>query len=155
MVERCALTLVAGFENDPSWLTSCETFAHDTLGAARIKVRDASVLPLWQQLTDTEELPGTRLTFTTAANTPDAVAFLCGRPIAERMVFHAACGRLHLWPATDEAAALANELEGRGFALLESRGAGVPPRKVQPAVAGIRNALRQALDPAGVFALGA
>ena len=146
--------VVAGFEDDPAWLASCETFAHDSLGVSRIKVRDASVPPLWQQLTDAEEMPGARLTFSTAANTPDALAFLAGRPVAERLLFHAACGRLHLWPAADEAAALVKELAGLGFELLESRGTGTPATAAPGAVTAVRRTLRQALDPGGALALG-
>ena len=146
--------VVAGFEDHAAWVEDCATFARDSLGAARIKVQDLSVPPLWQQLADAEEMPGTRLTFTTAANTPDAIAFLHGRSVAERMVFHANCGRLHLWPTADEAAALVKELEGLGFLLLESRGVAVTGRPGQPAASEIRRALRRALDPEGVFALG-
>jgi len=149
-----AFTVVAGFEDDAAWVEDCGEFARRTLGAPRVKVQDASVLALWQQLTDAEEMPGARLTFTTSANTPDAVAFLGGRPVADRLVFHAPCGRLHLWPAADEAAALVRELAAHGFALLGSRGAsiaGTGPRRVDA----LRTALRGALDPSGTFALGA
>ena len=146
--------VVAGFEDHAAWVEDCATFARDSLGAARVRLQAASVPPMWQQLADAEEMPGTRLTFTTAANTPDAIAFLHGRPVAERMVFHANCGRLHLWPTADEAAALVKELEGLGFLLLESRGVAVTGRPGQPAASEIRRALRRALDPEGVFALG-
>lgn len=146
--------VVAGFEDDASWVADCAAFARDSLGAARVKVQDASVPPLWQQLADTEEMPGVRLTFTTSANTPDAIAFLHGRPVAERLVFHAACGRLHLWPAEDEAATLVAELTGRGFALVGVRGVALPARSPDGPILLLRSRLRAALDPASVFALG-
>ncbi len=146
--------VVAGFEEDAAWVAACETFAHASLGAARLKVQEASVPPLWQALADAEEMPGPRLTFTTAANTPDAIAFLHGRTVAERLVFHAACGRLHLWPAADEAAALVRELGGRGFALVEARGLPAVTEPGSAAVSLLRQRLRSALDPGGVFALG-
>jgi hypothetical protein len=116
-------------------------------------VRDASVPPLWQQLADFEEMPGPRLTFTSSANTPDAVAFLAGRPIAERLVFHAACGRLHLWPAADEAAALVRELAGRGFTCTGGRGVGAAGAAPDGALGALRERLRAALDPSRLFAL--
>jgi glycolate oxidase FAD binding subunit len=146
--------VVAGFEDHAAWVEDCATFARDSLGTPRVKVQDASVTALWQQLADTEEMPGVRLTFTTAANTPDAIAFLHGRPAAERLVFHAACGRLHLWPAEEEAATLVSELAGRGFALIEARGLVLTGSATNPAITLLRKRLRAALDPSGVFALG-
>ncbi len=145
-------TVVAGFEDDAAWIEDCAAFAHRSLGAARVKVQNASVPPLWQQLADTEEMPGARLTFTTSANTPEAIAFLHGRPVAERLVFHAPCGRLHLWPAVEEAAELTRELAGRGFALIDARGAGLPAAATSAGVAMLRDRLRQALDPRDVLA---
>ena len=147
--------LVAGFEEDAAWVEACGTFARDSLGAARIRVQDASVPPLWQTLADAEEMPGARLTFTTAANTPDAIAFLSGRPVAERLVFHAACGRLHLWPTTVvEADALLPELAGRGFRLIGARGVASGAIPASYSVRMLRARLRSALDPGGVLALG-
>jgi FAD/FMN-containing dehydrogenase len=146
--------VIAGFEDHASWVEDCATFARDSLGTPRVKVQDASVPPLWQQLADAEEMPGVRLTFTTAANTPDAIAFLHGRPVAERLLFHAACGRLHLWPAAEEAAALVGELAGRGFALIEARGLVLTGNSTSPAITLLRTRLRAALDPADVLAMG-
>jgi len=146
--------VVAGFEEDPAWLAACDTFAHDTLGAARLTVRDASVPTLWQQLTDFEEMPGARLTFTSAHVTPDAIAFLAGRAIAERLVFHAAAGRLHVWPEVDEVAELSQELSARGFTLIDSRGVGAGAPEPPEGIASLRDRLREALDPARVWALG-
>jgi hypothetical protein len=144
-------TVIAGFEDDAAWVEDCAEFARRSLGTPRTRVSHASVLALWQQLSDMEELPGPRLTFTTAANTPDAIAFLSGRTVAERLVFHAPCGRLHVWPAVEEAVALAKELAGRGFALLEARGAHArTPLQAET----IRSALRKALDPGATLALG-
>jgi len=144
-------TVVAGFEDDGAWVEDCVEFARRSLGTPRVRVSHSSVLVLWQQVADMEELPGPRLTFTTAANTPDAIAFLSGRPVAERLVFHAPCGRLHMWPAEEEAAGLVKELAGRGFALLEARGVEARSSNQAP---GIRNALRAALDPRETLALG-
>jgi len=154
LAAEAPFTVVAGFEDDAAWVADCAEFARRTLGAPRVKVQDASVPTLWQQLADFEEMPGVRLTLTSAANTPDAIAFLAGRPVAERLVFHAACGRLHVWPAEAEAAGLVKELAGRGFALLEARGWAVPDSREPTAAAGVRQALRAALDPSGVFWVG-
>jgi glycolate oxidase FAD binding subunit len=146
-------TVIAGFEEDGAWVADCAEFARRSLGAPRVKVQDASALPLWQQLSDTEEMPGPRLTFTTSANTPDAVAFLADRPEAERMVFHAGCGRLHLWPQGTEATDLVQALAKRGFIFVEARQNHVDPAP-QPAVVALRRSLKRAMDPVGVLALG-
>ena len=145
-------TVVAGFEDDAAWVADCGEFAQRTLGVPRVKVNDASVLTLWQQVCDFEELPGVRLTFTTAANTPEAIAFLAGRPLAERLVFHAPCGRLNVWPVAEEAPGLVGELAGRGFALIGSRGI-APAASANASLTALRAALRRNLDPAGAFAL--
>ena len=146
--------VIAGFEDDAAWVADCGEFAQRTLGAARVKVSDASASTLWQQVTDFEEMPGPRLAFTTAANTPEAIAFLAGRPVAERLVFHAPCGRLHVWPAAEEAAALTKELAGRGFTLVAARGVASVGPDESGSIAALRAALRRNLDPHGVFALG-
>jgi glycolate oxidase FAD binding subunit len=148
------ITVVAGFEEDATWVADCAEFARRLLGTPRVKVQDASALPLWQQLADLEEMPGVRLTFTTSANTPDAIAFLAGEPEAERLVFHAACGRLHVWPAEDRAAELVRALGKRGFILIESRGLRADASSTPPAVVALRGSIRRALDPLGVLALG-
>ena len=145
--------VVAGFEDDAAWVEDCAEFSRRSLGAPRVKVSDTSVLSLWQQVTDMEEMPGPRLTFTTAANTPEAIAFLAGRPVAERLVFHAPCGRLHLWPSAEEARGLVNELAGRGFALIGARGTGAVALGEGASISALRTALRRNLDPRGVFAL--
>jgi len=149
-----AFSVVAGFEDDPAWLAACDQFAHDTLGSPRITVRDSSIPTLWRQLTDFEEMPGPRLTFTSAHVTPDAIAFLAGRPVAERLVFHAPCGRLHLWPEKAEARELVHEADGRGFVLIESRGSLASGGPSPEPIARLRRRLGEALDPGRVFALG-
>ena len=146
--------VVAGFEDDATWIEECTAFARDSLGTPRAKVQDASVPPLWQQLADAEEMPGVRLTFTTAANTPNAIAFLHGRPVAERMLFHAACGRLHLWPTVEESLALVTELAARGFALIGARGLPPAGARAESGISLLRRRLRVAMDPSGVFANG-
>ena len=147
-------TVVTGFEDDATWVEACAQFTRERLGAAKLSVRDASVPPLWQALADAEEMPGPRLTFATAHNTPAALAPLAHRALAERLVFHAPCGRLHVWPAPEEAGALVRELAALGFALIDARGieveAPAPPRSI----AALRGRVRAALDPHGVLAYG-
>lgn len=147
-----AHAVAAGWEDDPAWLAVNETFAHDALGASRVKLRDASVAPLWQQLADAEEMPGLRLTFTSAHVTPDAAAFVAHTSAAGRFVFHAACGRLHAWPAAEDAAAFMAEAARRGFTPIAARGDGAP--QIAADHPELRQRLRAALDPASVLSLG-
>jgi len=149
--------VVSVFEDDPAWLPSQDAWLRGRLGAPRFHVQDASVSPLLQQLTDTEEMPGVRLTFTTASGRPDALAPLLAEPFAGRLVFHAPAGRLHVWPSADDTAATAivARLAAHDFTLLEARGA-APAPAIAPS-AGIRTLrarVRAALDPAHAMALG-
>lgn len=149
-------TVIAGFEDDAPHVEAQVAFVRAALGAPRLRVSDDSAASLWQMLADAEELPGARLTFTTAALTPDALAPLLAHPAAERLVFHAACGRLHVWPEPGGAADVVRMLAPHGFALIEARGVEAAPAAAPaPAVLALRGRVRAALDPSGVFANGA
>ena len=147
-------TAVLGWEDDAAWLGECESFARAKLGAPAQRTEDEGVPPLWQLVTDLEEMDGPRLTFASAHNTPAALAPLAGRACAERLVFHAPSGRLLLWPEPGEAAALVAELAPLGFALTEARGVALERTAPPAAIAALRAALRRALDPGGTLALG-
>ena len=87
--------------------------------------------------------------------TPDGLTSL-GPDALRRAVFHAACGRLHVFPAEGDAARMVLDLEPQGFALMAARGLApiapaIPP---QLAVRKMRAAVRSALDPGGRFAFG-
>jgi glycolate oxidase FAD binding subunit len=151
-----AFTVIVGFEGSAAHVEhQCET-ARSAFGAARVKVSDDSAVRLWQQLADLEELQGARLTFTTPANTPAALAPLLASRDLERAVFHAACGRLHVFPAASAAQSVATSCAAHGFALIDARGAGAVTPSIPPqdAVGGMRASLRAALDPGRAFALG-
>lgn len=149
-------TLVIGFEGAATHVErQCEA-ARARFGAARLKVSNDSAARLWQQLADLEELQGPRLSFTTASNTPSALAPFIGEPSIERSVFHAACGRLHVFPTPAEVARLVPAFAAHGFTLIDARGADriAPVVAPQVAVAALRCRIRSALDPGGRFALG-
>jgi FAD/FMN-containing dehydrogenase len=148
-------TVITGFEDDPAWVDDCERFTSGLLGGPRQAMRDAAAAALWGALADAAEFPGPRLTFTSAHNTPDAIAPLANRPVGGRLLFHAPCGRLHLWPAPEEAESLVGELAARGFRLLESRALPVDPPLPPASVIGLRARLSAALDPSGTLAYGA
>lgn len=147
--------VVVAFEDEAPWIEDCAGFARERLGAPRLSVQEASVTGLTQMLCDAEEMPGPRLTFTTASDSPACLAPLRAHAAAERLVFHAPAGRLHVFPAPSDAADLVRHLEAHGFTLLEARGVEVPQGAMAPAEAALRARLRTALDPAGVFAADA
>lgn len=149
-------TVVVAFEDDRAWVEREIDVAHRALGPARVRLADDSAATLVGALADLEEMPGARLTFTTTERTPDAVAALAGTEDGARMVFHAAAGRLHLFPGPDRAQPLVDDLAARGFTLIAARGTGLlePPVPPLAAIAGMRARLRAALDPTGALALG-
>lgn len=152
LASDAAFGAVVAFEDEPAWVEACSASVRERLGVPRLAVQDASVSALTQMLTDTEEMPGPRLTFTTASNSPECLAPLVSHPVAERLVFHAPAGRLHLFPAASEALGLIRSLESNGFALIETRGVEYTPAPAPAAIAQLRSRLQQALDPASVFA---
>ena len=157
LASSAAFAVVIGFEGEPAYVERQCANVRERFGAPRVKVADASAAKLWPQLADLEELQGPRVSFTSAANTPAALAPWLADPILERAVFHAAGGRLHVFPAADQAQPSVTRLASSGFALIETRGAGrldpaVPP---QIAVSQLRAAIHAALDPGARFALGA
>ena len=157
-------TLVVGFEDDGAHVDRQAAKVERLLGEPDARLVDDSAATLWQSLADLEDRDGVHLACTTAANTPAALAPLLAAPgEADGMLFHAAAGRLHLFPERASARAAFETLTGAGFALIESTGlpGGVAgPRELAPLVApqaavlALRARVRAALDPAGVMALG-
>ncbi len=152
LASDAAFCAVVAFEDEAPWVESCSGLVRERLGVPRLAVQDASVSALTQMLTDSEEMPGPRLTFTTASQSPECLAPLLSHAVAERLVFHAPAGRLHLFPAANEAVALIRLLETKGYALIDSRGVDHTPPPPAAAIARLRARLQQALDPASVFA---
>jgi FAD/FMN-containing dehydrogenase len=148
--------LVAGFEGEAAHVDRQCEHAKEILGTPRHRVSGASVAALWQQITDFEELQQARLTFTTAHRSPAAMTHVLGRGFGDRFVFHAASGRLHVFPAGAEGASVLRKLAAHEFAPIEIRGIdGDSDPSVMPlAVTTVRRALRDALDPGHRFALG-
>lgn len=146
--------LIAGFEADAPWVDAQVAWMRERLGAPRLVVRDASVATLWQQLADFEELPGARLGLSTATRSPAALAALAGSAHAERLVFHAAAGRLHVWPTEGAAAELERTLAPAGFVVIERRGTSSEGAESTGPLRALRHRVRAAFDPAGAFAFG-
>ena len=152
---RSAFTVIVGLEDDRCWVAEQESAVARALGSPRSRLGGDDVISLAQSLADLEEQEGARLTFTTAGNTPAALAQLLGLPGSGRLVFHAPAGRLHWFPEPAEPAACAIAAAEAGFTLRAARGT-APPHEGQPARAGLlalRGRIRAALDPTGTFAL--
>jgi FAD/FMN-containing dehydrogenase len=155
----CAV--VVGFEGEAADVEHDCELTREALGIPRLRVSGDSAATLWQRLADLEELPGARLSFTSAHLTPDALAPALSAEALRRSVFHAACGRLHVFPnggkaSREEALRVVRDIEAHGFTLIDARDAGPLPPAIPPqqAVHTMRAAIRSALDPAGRFAFG-
>lgn len=148
--------VVVGLEDDALWVERQVAQTMEALGSPAARIEGDEAATLWQGLADLEEQDGPRLSFTTASNTPAALAAFLGDEAGRRFVFHAPAGRLHLFPAGGEARAVVERLAERGFTLIGGRG--VP--ELTPAIAPmaatlrLRSAIREALDPKRTMALG-
>ena len=157
-------TLIVGFEDDVPRVDQQLAAAERLLGEPDARLEDDTVPALWQSLADLEASDAARLTFTGAANTPAALAPLIEQPeAAAETLFHAAAGRLHLFPTRARVRDLLEPLARAGFTLLEAapaadpaRGGGAPEPVLAPqaAVLALRARIRAALDPGGVMAYG-
>jgi glycolate oxidase FAD binding subunit len=149
-------TVIAGFEDDASWVAQQEAATHAALGEPAVRLEADAAVELWQALADAEDRAGPRLTFTSPHHTPDALGPLAARTGAEALVFHAPAGRLHWFGAEDDVRDLLNECAGAGYTLIAARGiAGLEPQVApQVAVLALRERIREALDPGRVLALG-
>ncbi len=158
-------TVIVGFEDDEAFVDQQVAAVVHLLGEPDARLEDDSAAGLWQALADLEDRDGARLTFTGAANTPAALAPLLERPeVAAGTLFHAAAGRLHVFPGRTPAREVVKSLDPAGFTLLETVAGGGDPSGVaalepliapQAAVLDLRARIRGALDPAGVMAYGA
>jgi FAD/FMN-containing dehydrogenase len=151
-VPTAPFIVVLGFEDDAAWVEQQIARATARLGAPFARQSGADAERLWQTLADREAHDAAGLTFTTAANTPAALA-----PVLDSsFVFHAPAGRLHLFPAPGAAPSQVERLAGLGFTLLAARGAGevAPALPPQHAVLALRARIRAELDPGRRFALG-
>jgi len=155
-----AFTVIVGLEDDRPWVAEQESAVTRVLGTPRARLAGEEVIALEQALADLEEQAGPRLSFTTAGNTPPALAPLlehsAGLAGNGRLVFHVPAGRLHLFPERDDLAGAVGAATGSGFTLRAARDPGDAFEGSSPraGVLALRGRIRAALDPTGVFALG-
>lgn len=157
-------TVIVGLEDDEARVAQQVAALERLLGEPDARLEDDSAAALWQTLADLEDRDGTRLTFTSASNTPAALAPLLERPeVAAASLFHAMAGRLHVFPGRTRARDLLEPLASTGFALIEAVAGDGNPAGVatlqpliapQAAVLDLRARIRGALDPASVMAYG-
>jgi glycolate dehydrogenase FAD-binding subunit len=154
---QSGFAVIVGLEDDRPWVAELEAAVTRALGTPRARVEGEEVASFAQALADLEEQDGARLSFTTAGNTPAALAPLLAGTASDRLAFHAPAGRLHLFTAAEEAQALVEAAASCGFVLRATRGLPDlrPPLPPQSGVLALRARIRAALDPGGSLALGA
>jgi hypothetical protein len=139
-----------GLEEDAAHVAEEEAHLRRLLGEPAARLAGDDVARLWRKLADLEEL-GT-LTFAGPQGSPADLAslftdydFTAALP---SVVFHAPAGRLHLEGDPERITA---PVQAAGFRRIGGRdGTDGPPRGTDM----LRERIRQALDPAGRFALG-
>ncbi len=148
--------VVMGFEDDAAWVEEQVARTIERLGTPEARAGGAEAEALWQTLSDREECATPRLTFTSAHNTPAALAPVLDSEEGDGFVFHALAGRLHVFPGPGAAQSLVERLAGHGFALIAAHDAGeiTPVLPPQQAVLALRERIRAELDPAHRCALG-
>lgn len=149
-------SVAIGLEDDAPQVARQRERVETALGTPARSLEGSEAAAFAQSLADLEERDGARLSFTTAVNTPAALAPLLAAAEARDFVFHAPAGRLHMVVATERAQALADAAAAGGFLLNAARGAGelAPPAPPQAAILSLRARIRTALDPGSRFALG-
>jgi FAD/FMN-containing dehydrogenase len=148
-----SFAVIIGLEDDAAWAVRQAALVEDALGAPASRVEGDEALALAQHLADLEEQDAARLTFTTSANTPAAIAPVLDSKLAARLVFHAAAGRLHVFGG--ETHASIETLIARGFTPIGA--ASIPdlePTAPMVATLRLRERIRRALDPARSMAFG-
>jgi FAD/FMN-containing dehydrogenase len=151
-----AFTLMVALEDDAAWVESQTRRVRERLGEPAAILEGDDVRALAERIADLEESAACRLSLTTAAMSPAALAPLAGHAAARTLVFHPLAGRLHLFPEPADAQRIVTELAGHGFTVVEARGAGELTTFPAPQVAvrALRARLRAGLDPEHRFAYG-
>ena len=151
-----SFTIVVGLEDEPARVSEQEAAVTAALGKPVARLMGGEAAALAQSLADLEETAGPRLSFTTSANTPAALAPLLARPPGHPLAFHAPAGRLHLFPAHEDPQETVDAAAAHGFSLIAARGLAeirpaLPPHS---GLLALRSRIRAGLDPNGTLALG-
>jgi hypothetical protein len=133
--------VIVGLEDDALRNAEQEVALARALGAPASRLTGDDVAALWRRIADLQSGPNGS-TWTTADNTPAAVAALAGA--VGEFVFHAPAGRLIRFGP--------EEADDR-FSRIDPLRAS-PGRATPEGVTALRSRIRGALDPAGTFALG-
>jgi FAD/FMN-containing dehydrogenase len=149
-------TVIVGLEDDDARVDQQCNRVIERLGLPPTRWEEEEVRALWLSLSDLEHFRAQKLSFATADNSPAALEPVLASPEFRSLVFHAPCGRLHLFPDPSGATPLLDRLAPEGFALIDACGLGDlglvrPP---QTALLALRQSIRSALDPACGFILG-
>jgi hypothetical protein len=147
-------TVAVGLEDDVDWVAEQETRVTAALGAPALRLEANDAAALTQSLADAQRGEGPRLVFTSAHKTPAGLAPVLERAGADRLVAHAAAGRLHWFlDPGDDPSALVRELREAGYVLIDRGRVNLePPMPPEVAIQGLRERLRAALDPTAALA---
>lgn len=142
-----------GLEDDAAWVEEQTSRVAAALGAPAAVLEGDAAAAFTRKLTDLAAREEPHLVFTTADNTPAALApvIAAGAP---DLLFHAAAGRLHVFGAPPDPHGFVTAMAGLGFQLIESGGLDLPPAPAGATLPHLRARIRDALDPRHVFAYG-
>jgi glycolate oxidase FAD binding subunit len=150
--EAAPFSVQIGLEDDEAWVTEQEARVNAALGAPSGRVDGENTAQFWASTLSLQwRMPS--LTFTTAGNTPAALAPVIEAG-AEDLIFHAPAGRLHVFGVGADPGAFIERMTANGFLLIDAAGydfASSPPEIAIPA---LRARVRDAIDPGHVFAYG-
>jgi FAD/FMN-containing dehydrogenase len=146
--------VAVGLEDEADWVAEQEARVTAALGAPALTLEANDAAALTQALADAQQGEGARLVFTSAHKTPAGLAPVLERAGAERLVSHAAAGRLHwVLDPGDDPSALVRELREAGYVLIDRGRVNLePPITPEVAIQDLRERLRAALDPAAGLA---
>jgi glycolate oxidase FAD binding subunit len=149
-------TVVVVLEDDAPWVERQATLVEAALGAAAARLEGDAVVELGQALCDAPDRWQRRLSFTTARNSVAALGVINADAASSELVFHSLAGRLHLEPGSEPPATEVHRLAGVEFALVDSVGIERPAPVTPPlaAVGALRRRIREAFDPASLWARG-
>lgn len=145
-------TVTIGLEDDEAWVEEQQARIVARLGEAEVMTSGVAGDHV-QWLADLEGREGPRLTFTTAGNTPAALAPVLESGITD-FAFHAAAGRLHVFGVIPDARGLVAALAARGFFLIDAAGHDLVSAPPEIAIPTLRARIREVIDPGKVFAFG-
>ena len=151
--EGAPFTVVIGLEDDAAWVEEQAARIAARLGPPNSVVPAEQAPQFWQALANLEAREEPCLTFTTAGNTPAALAPVFAADLTD-LLFHAPAGRLHVFGALPDPRAVVGRLAAHGILLIDAIGHDLPSAPQDVSIPALRARVRDAIDPGKVFAFG-